>query len=165
MKRYVILIAGCAFFAGCATMVEPKPGTITLEEALRSVGKGLVLMKQAEFEQNNNKRFKTGLLASEAEVTFNISATGSKDGKLYVELTPVPASPLPVGGKAGGSIGTSSSIARGNQITIKFRSLAFTKKTATPDGKEVIIEGPTDAKVLTEVLKALEEKDITVYMQ
>jgi len=157
MRGFLLLMVIPFLSLGCATVTEPKAGAITLEDALKSVGTGLVFMKQAELQANNNQEFKSGLMASEAEVVFNVSASKSKDGKLYVELTPVTASP--VQGKAGGSIGTSESVTRGNQITIKFRNIAFSKTTTTTtkDGQSVTVEGITDAKQLKEFLKVAEE--------
>ncbi len=158
MKKYIALIISFAMLTGCASVVVPSPGKITLEEALKSVGRGLVAMKNAEIEENNGKEFKTGLMASEAEVTFNVVASGTQDAKLYVEITPVSG---PVSGKAGANIGTSYNAARGNQITIKFRSIAFSKKTTTSDGA-VIIEGPTDPATLEKILAVLKTYDIPV---
>jgi hypothetical protein len=150
--------------SGCASMLVPEPGKITLEDALASVGRGLVTMKQEQIKVNAGKEFVTGLVPSEAEVTFNVHAAGKQDGKLYVELSPIPTSPTSVAGTAGANVGTHYSASRGNQITIRFRSLLFGKKTTTPEGV-VILEGVTDPKVLDEVIKILKEHNITVFVQ
>jgi len=159
MKKYIALITSFALLTGCGTMVVPKPSAITLESALESVGRGLVKMKQAELRENNNKEFKVGLIPSEVEVIFNVIASGTQDGKLYIELSPISG---PVSGKAGAAAGTSYNAQRGNQITIKFRNIAFSKKTKTPDGT-VIIEGPTDPEVLKALMKVLKEETIVYF--
>jgi hypothetical protein len=147
------------FLLGCASWTVPKPGNITLEDALESVGRGLVQMKKAELEANEGKDFKTGLLASEAEVTFNISAAGSQGGKLYVEVTPLSAIGAGSSGRAGAEASTEYKASRGNQITIKFRNVAFSKTTA--DGK--IIDGPTDPETLKKVVGTLDNAGITTF--
>ncbi len=161
MRKFLLLLVLPLLSQGCATVSPPKAGTITLENALESVGAGLVKMKEAELKENKGKEFMSGLMPSEAEVVFNISATSSKDGKLYVELTPVSASP--VQGKAGGSIGSSESVSRGNQITIKFRNIAFGKTTTTSkDGQSVIVEGITDPVKLAEFIKVSKDGGVAV---
>lgn len=157
MKPILPAMFAAALLSGCATMVEPQPGKITLEEALASVGRGLVEMKRSQLEANNGKEFRSGLLPSEAEVTFNISASGEQSGKLYVEITKTPAD---AGLKKGGELGTSYTASRGNQITVKFRSIAFSKTTKLED--RVIIEGVTDPDVLVKVVKALEGTGLTI---
>lgn len=147
--------------AGCATTLEPRPGKITLESALASIGKGLVEMKKAQIEANNKQEFVTGLVPSEAEVTFNIHAAGEQNGKLYVELSPIPASGG-VTGKAGADLGTAYSASRGNQITLKFRSIVFSNTTTTKDA--VIVEGPTDPKMLEAIVAALKKAGVIHYM-
>jgi hypothetical protein len=67
-------------------------------------------MKKGQMDINHGKDFHRGLVPSEAEVTFNISASGSQNGELHVELSPVPS--VPVG--AGASFGTSYTATRGN---------------------------------------------------
>ena len=98
----------------------PKPGKITLEEALRSVGDGLCQMREAQ------KGAKFGLIPSEATVTFNITASGDDTGKLYVEVGSVPVSGGT--GKAGAEVSSKLHAERGNQITVKFTNLLLTEK-------------------------------------
>lgn len=141
MKKTLKLgfLAACvAVAAGCASShVVPEPGKITLENALRAVGEGLYEMKVAQ------KDVKTGLIPSEVTVKFNITASGTDDGKLYVELSSVPAAGAT--GKAGGELGSRLSAERGNQITVKFtnillaetNSLVFTK---TPDEIKLLLD-------------------------
>ncbi|MCB1232332.1 MAG: hypothetical protein KDN19_18945 [Verrucomicrobiae bacterium] len=159
IQKLLILVAMLPL-ASCASRVVPKPGAITLEAALDSVGRGLVSMKQAQLQQNNGEDFTTGLLPSEAEVTFNVVASGKDSGKLYVELTP-PAT-AGFGGKAGGEASSEYVASRGNQITIKFRSIAFSKTTKTKDA--VTIEGPTDPETLKALMGALKDSGIHPYL-
>lgn len=164
MRRCLLLLILPLLFLGCATVSAPKPGKITLEDALESVGRGLVKMKKGELEENNGKEFITGLMPSEAEVVFNISASNSTENKLYVELTPVSASP--VQGKAGGSTGTSESVSRGNQITIKFRNIVFNKTVkAEKDGKTETTEGIIEGDKLEKFLDAVKKSNVNLYMQ
>lgn len=151
--KTVIAFCLIALLTGCATTVESKPGKITLEQAMSSLGRGLVQLKQAQIQQNNGQDFKSGLLPAEAEVTFNVTASGEQSGKLFVEVSNTPVS------KAGADIGTSYSASRGNQITVKFRNIAFSKTTTGKD--TVTVEGVTDPEVLARIIKALEDSGIT----
>jgi len=138
-------------------MVEPQPGKITLEEALASVGRGLVELKKSQLAANDGKEFRSGLLPSEAEVTFNISASGEQSGKLFVEITKTPAE---ASLKKGAELGASYAASRGNQITVKFKSIVFSRTTRGED--RVIVEGVTDPDLLVRVVKALEGTGITI---
>lgn len=131
LQNIVIVLLTIAL-AGCASMVVPKPGAITLEAAMQSVGTGLRQMRVAEEE------LRTGLIADEVQVTFNISANGEQAGKLYVEVTPIPTNP-PTGGRAGGELSSSYTAQRGNQITVKFKNImtASNKDTLCKDIKAV----------------------------
>ncbi len=117
--RALLLVSTVLLLNGCATSRIADPGKITLQQALVSVAEGLDQMAQAQ------KR-KTGLVPSEVDVTFNITASATDAGKLYVELSSIPAA----GGtlKAGGEASTSISATRGNQVTIKFTNLLFADK-------------------------------------
>jgi hypothetical protein len=99
---------------------------------MESVGKGLAKMREAE------GGLRTGLIADEVQVTFNISASGTDSSKLYVEMTPIPATPA-IGGKAGAELSNSITAQRGNQITIKFKNImtASTKDTLIPNTTEL----------------------------
>lgn len=72
----IVLVILIIALAGCASTVVPKPSAITLESAMASVGTGLLQMREAE------KGLRTGLIADEVQVTFNISASGEQGGKL-----------------------------------------------------------------------------------
>ena len=135
--------------AGCATShVVPKPSKITLENALKSVGRGLSEMKEAQ------KDLKTGLVPSEVTVTFNIVASASKSGKLYIDLS----SPLVAGvtAKAGGEIGSQLAVQRGNQITVKFTNLLLADKD-----KLVFSKSPDE---IVKLFDALQKAGVQVYL-
>ena len=130
-----------ALMSGCASSrVKMDPGKITLEEAMGSVGKGLKNMKE---EQENST---TGLVPSEMSVTFNLSASATDEGKLYVETTSIPVSGGQI--RIGGEHETEVEFSRGNQITIEFKNILFT------DDDELVSE--KDADDLAALLKALE---------
>jgi hypothetical protein len=75
-----IVIVGSTMF-GCATArVVPEPGKITLEDAMEQVAKGLNKM----YESGKNYP-KTGLIPTEVEVVFNVSASAKDEGKLVIE--------------------------------------------------------------------------------
>lgn len=113
---------------GCASQVVPRPGTITLEEAMRSVGQGIVEMRQAQ------GGVKTGLLTDEVTVVFNVSATGQQGGSLYLEMSPV----VVPAGKTTADLSSSYTAQRGNQITIKLKNIitADTTKTLLKEDKK-----------------------------
>lgn len=157
MKPVIPALAVSMLASGCATILEPQPGKITLEEALASVGRGLVELKNEQIKANGGKEFRSGLLPSEAEVTFNISASGEQSGKLFVEITKTPVDSTL---KKGSELGSSYTASRGNQITVKFRNIAFSKTTKLED--RVIIEGVTDPDLLEKIVKALDKTGITL---
>jgi hypothetical protein len=127
IKTSVSVISTSAlFFAflGCASQVVPKPGTITLEDAMRSVGKGIVEMRNAQGE------VKTGLLTDEVTVVFN----GEQGGKLYLEMSPI----ITPAGKTGAELTSKYVAQRGNQVTVKLKNIitADTTKTLLKEDKK-----------------------------
>lgn len=118
---------------GCAENGVTKPSDVTLEQGMQSVGRGLALMKAAEIEAAKTNglspNFNTGLLPSEATVTFNIAAAASNSNQLMIDLSAPPTIPV----KASGSdtFSSSASGSRANQITIKFSSLYFNTTSST----------------------------------
>ena len=86
-----LVVIAALFFFGCSSgRVVSQPSQITLEEAMASVGRGLCSMRQAQGD------LRTALIPSEISVTFNIAASGTDTGKLYVDV-----SSYPVGGGTG----------------------------------------------------------------
>src|SRR5664280_186299 len=123
--KTAILAIMLVSLTGCASYVVPNPSAITLESAMYSVGAGLREMRKGEGD------LRTGLIADEVVVTFNISASGTQGGKLYVEVSPIPLGATPILGKAGGEVSTQYTAQRGNQITIKFKNLMFADPAKT----------------------------------
>ena len=147
-----ILMVGSLLLSACAaTKVVPEPSDITLESAMKSVGEGLKQMKEAQGD------IKTGLLPSEVIVTFNVTASASDNSKLAITASTPQAPPLPVSGSLTGEMGSAISAARGNVITIKFTNLLFAPE-------KLLLTTKTSAEVV-EILKALKDEGITVYIQ
>jgi len=142
--RNIVLIILALGLAGCARTVVPQPGAITLEQAMKSVGTGLRAMREAE------GGLKTGLIADEVQVTFNITASGTDSGSLHVEMTPIPTNPA--AGKVSTDLSSSYTALRGNQITIKFKNLM------TASSKDTLI---TNTDELTKILKIIESSPST----
>ena len=158
----VMLFTGC-----CSTNNVAKPSNITLVNALRDVGTGLAEMKAAElsaFATNKvlnptgTNDFITGLFPAEVDVTFNVTAGASNANQLSLDLN-ASAPSVPVGGKISDTYSTSSTAARGNQITVKFMSAYFTTTTTTTtstNGTKVAVEQKiTDAKTLGDFLNVV----------
>jgi len=109
-------ISGCGLFQQTA-----KPSEITLAKAMQEVGTGLKAMKMAEGD------VKTGLIASEVTVVFNIAASDKKSGNLTIDL----AAPIAGGAgtaKAGGGLTSGADSQRGNTVTVKFVNLLMIPK-------------------------------------
>ena len=105
------ILAGC-----CSTNHVADPKDITLRDVLVSVADGLNAMRQVSL---TNQPF--GLVPSDVEVTFNISASQDNSGELKLDLSAPPSSPVTA--SAGGTLGYHSTASRGNQITVKFSNL------------------------------------------
>jgi hypothetical protein len=138
---------------------------VSIEDALASLGRGFVKMKKAQLEANDGKEFNTGLVPSEAEVTFVISRATTKEGKLYVELSPIALGGAPIGGKAGAELSSTTTKNVGNTITVKFKSLILaTTSTKTEKGGDVTVtvQGVTDPNQLRKIYEAMDELNIEV---
>lgn len=160
-----LLLTGC-----CSTDNVAKPSNITLVNALRDVGTGLAEMKAAElatFATNKvlnpggTNDFITGLFPAEVDVTFNVTAGAANGNQLSLDLN-ASAPSVPVGGKISDTYSTSSTAARGNQITVKFMSAYFTTTTTTTtmtNGTKVAVEQKiTDAKTLGDFLSVIKNQ-------
>lgn len=140
---------GSAFFAavallgstGCKSVV-PEPGKITLQQAMKDVGEGINLMYE-----ERAKGPKTGLLPSEVSVAFNISASSSKEGKLYVEAGANIGEVVEIA-KAGAEAGAKLQATRGNVVTVKFTNIFF-----TPEKTLITTKSPDDIEKLLAVLE------------
>lgn len=131
--RKLLPIAAVVMVTGCATPhVVPEPGKITLQAAMEEVAAGLNKMYDIRKDYP-----KSGLLPAEVNVTFNISASGKDEGKLFVEAGATSADVLKVT-KVGAEVGSKVEASRGNTVTIKFTNILFAPKdtlvmTKTPD--------------------------------
>jgi len=77
--RRIALLSTILLMPGCASMITPEPSkNITLEAAMKSVGTGLREMREAQGDKLS------GLIPSEVEVKFNISASATDTAKLEV---------------------------------------------------------------------------------
>ncbi|MEW8000828.1 MAG: hypothetical protein AB2795_19985 [Candidatus Thiodiazotropha endolucinida] len=75
--RNVYLLPAIFLMSGCASMITPEPSNnITLEAAMKSVGTGLREMREAQGDKLS------GLIPSEVEIQFNISASATDTAKL-----------------------------------------------------------------------------------
>lgn len=120
---FVAVLSGC-----CSTDHVANPKDITLSNALVSISQALDAMRR---EGLSNKPF--GLLPSEVEVTFNVSASREKAGELKLDLSAPVASPVTA--SAGGSTSFKATANRGNQITLKFTNLLLVSPDQTLIGK------------------------------
>ena len=137
------ILIGMITITGCATTtVVPEPGKITLREAMEEVATGLNRMY--EIRANSPK---SGLLPSEVTVVFNISASATDKGKLFIEAGAKAAEILKVTG-VGAEVGTQVAAARGNTVTVKFTNVLFAPKDTLVNHKS-----PEDLKKLLEVIK------------
>lgn len=142
------ILAVALLQAGCASMGPRQvanPSEITLVCAMKQLGAGFREMAIAQGD------LKTGLIASEATVTFNVTAAANDSSKLAIDLSVAPASPLAESGTFGGEVGESSEGRRGNTVTVKFVSL-------------VGLAGNVDAKKIEELIAALEKGGIHIYL-
>lgn len=147
MRRFTlivgILIVG-TLLIGCATSrVIPEPGKITLEEAMEEVARGLNKMYDIGKDYP-----KTGLIPTEVTVVFNISASATDKGKLYIEAGATSSDVLTIT-KTGAEMGSEIQTSRGNQVTIKFTNLFL----STSKDSLIMIKKPEEIVKLLEVLK------------
>ena len=111
--------------------------------------------------------FITGLFPAEVDVTFNVTAGAANGNQLSLDLN-ASAPSVPVGGKISDTYSTSSTAARGNQITVKFMSAYFTTTTTTTtatNGTKVVVEQKiTDAKTLGDFLNVVKNQHAVQYL-
>ncbi len=125
---------------GCASkQVVSEPSEITLENAVSAVVKALKQLQETE------KDIGTGLIPSEVVLTFNITASGTDDQNLRLELAPSNSNQS---AKWGTEATSTASADRGNQITITFSNLLLA------DDKTLIAnKTPEEIKASIETLK------------
>lgn len=118
MHKVIFVLLCVVSLTGCFQQVA-KPSEITLVEAMRQVGEGLAVMRQAQGD------VKTGLFAESAEVTFKVAADAKNGGSLKLDLSP-PVVSDGIGLEGGVTAERSSS--RSNTITVKFKNLLTVPK-------------------------------------
>jgi len=139
-------MSGCASFT--PVKVVGDPSEVTVEEALKSVGKGLNEMRLAIGEN------KTGLVTAEVIVNFKLAASAKDAGKLTVDLSvPIASAGAAGSGKLGASAEQSSEGSRSNEITIKFVNLLLLPKDTLATLK--------NAKQIGELIMMLDAHGIT----
>lgn len=114
--KSILPIVFAALVGGCVSIAPAditKRDEVTVEAALNSVGCGIKRM------YNGQRGLTTGLIPSEVEVRFALSASAKDSGQLTIDFS------KPVGDtagnlKSGTGIGKSSEAALTNTITIKF---------------------------------------------
>jgi len=140
------VMSGCASFT--PVKVVGDPSEVTVEEALKSVGKGLNEMRLAIGEN------KTGLVTAEVIVNFKLAASAKDAGKLTVDLSvPIASAGAAGSGKLGASAEQSSEGSRSNEITIKFVNLLLLPKDTLATLK--------NAKQIGELIMMLDAHGIT----
>ena len=109
-------LSGCGFYLPSQLV---KPEEVRLETAMRDVGKSLVGLNQ----QLKDSGYRSGLIPDEVEVVFNVSASANESDKLTLSA----GQPQKAGAFLLTNLNNEFSIAseakRGNQITIKLKSL------------------------------------------
>lgn len=110
----LILATGCAF-------TKPIPSDITLRDALLQVRDGIQLLQEQQKDQKP-----AGLLISEVQVSFNITASAKDSTKLGLDLAPGGITKLiPTGSfEKTSEVG----LTRSNQISFKFQNLFLANK-------------------------------------
>jgi hypothetical protein len=137
-----ILLAGC-----CETgpkQTNNADDSITLENALASIGRGLYQMK------TNEQGVSTGLLPDTVTVTLNVGASQSQANAVSGGL--IVSAPTPVGVNVGANVSGSHSSSQtsqtANTITITFKNILFAGVSTTAG-----IGGSTSSNSLLPLLK------------
>ena len=117
-----ILVINVIFLSGCATThIVPQPGKITLQAAMEEVATGLNKMYDIRKDYP-----KSGLMPTEATIVFNISASATDEGKLYIEAG-ANIDVLKIA-KVGAETSSKIEASRGNTVTIKFANILLAPK-------------------------------------
>lgn len=124
--NFGILALTVIAFSGCTTL-RPEtvvtPSEVTVEDALRTVGKGISGLK----EELNAKNITTGLLVDEVQLTLNLTSKATDSKTLAVDISKTLASGAPgIGGKVFGltSVETAEG-SRGSVLIIKLKNAAL----------------------------------------
>ncbi len=120
MRRILILLISLTLSACCSTM-KSLPSDISLRDALIQVRDGI-----QEIQKRPSDSKSAGLLLSEVQVTFNVTANSKDTSKLGLDLAPANfVKEIPTG-----SFEKSSEVAlgRSNQISFKFQNVFLAGK-------------------------------------
>ena len=120
VSRLLLAIPVLTLVTGCAT-TKPIPSDITLKDALLQVREGIQLLQEKQKDQKP-----AGLLISEVQVSFNITANAKDTSKLGLDLAPegitqlIPPGSFETPSEAG--------LTRSNQISFKFQNVLLANK-------------------------------------
>jgi hypothetical protein len=116
-----IVLAGCCSCPPNPTQVGGNTNVVSLVDAMRSVGKGLAALKEAE------NGLKTGLLPDTVTITLNVAASAGKTEAGSAGLTVAAPTPVGVnvGANASGSFSNNQTSQVSNTITITFKNFLY----------------------------------------
>lgn len=156
-----ILLSFASVQIGCTAKLPPEAARVTIVTALGDLGEGLSKMRA------NIGKEKTGLIPSEVEVTFKLTAAGSGSNSLGVDLSPTESFAKQIAPSASAKFESSQQTEKINAVTIKFKNVAFgttTTKTETKDKVvTVVVDGLADGDAISKTLDALRKEGITTY--
>jgi len=122
MLKRVAAVAATLWLAGCGFYLPAdvaKPGDITLENAMRDTGRSLVALRN----ELREGQYRSGLIADEVTVAFNVSAGANMENKLTIDATqPAKAGAFLLTGLKD-EFALSNTAARGNTITVKLKNI------------------------------------------
>ena len=125
MKRFLLTLVSASGLAACTSHIPDqiaKPGDITLEEALKDVVRGFY-EAQAVGKSLQGKPI-LGVSACTVTVSFNVAATTSQSGKLFLDATIKTPAPVNVGLTGSAEQVAASNASRGNTVTMVLTSPA-----------------------------------------
>lgn len=122
--KSLLPVALASLLCGCASITPAEivgRNEVTVEAALHSVGCGIKRMYEGQ------RGLTTGLIPSEVEVRFSLSASAKESGQLTIDFSK-PVSDAAGTLKSGAGIEKSSEAALANTITIKFVNVLTASK-------------------------------------
>jgi hypothetical protein len=135
MKRLLLISFVGIFFSfisGCNTGQFGKPTSISLEQALTSVGTGLAGMREAQRAVPGAG----GLIPSAVTITFDVGASATDNGSLNIQASAPTSSPVTV--TAGGTAGTTISTNRSNSVTVTLTNILFAPSGIVADNPDTL---------------------------
>ena len=147
--KYIIVALMLIGLGGCTTLSPQavvSPSEISVADALRSVGSGLVGLK----DELNKGGFKTGLLVDEVTLTLNLTSKATDTKTLAVDISKTLATGAAgIGGKFLGLTSVESAEgSRGSILVIKLRNSAVVKleNPTLLEGTLILSKPPGDLK-------------------